>query len=810
MSANLYPGSKSLHLVLDQPYDEIRTTDLRDDLQSVKVWYSKASGFDPTSTDSAVDKGTLYSNNSDLSINITGLDGSTKYYVKYAFISAIDPDTYTVEGPLDATTLDDAIRVSGYLTNSGKGISTNAAGDNADLSLTAGVFKVYDYAKDVTGGVGLPSGTGPVYAVKANSSIGMTVTINATTGAYIATAFTGSDGLAILTATYNNVVIEQELSFYKGYAGQLAPVLQLTSPVADFVYKNENATLSDTPSATITATRKNITGTIVWTTQAFARDGTMLGTGSQQVAYSTGTDSITITNTQFQASFPNTLGYVAITATIGNVFDTYTINRINSGTNQIVAEIINGTAQIPADASGTIDAAHGYIGSGCTIRVLEGNIPLEVDRTSPYDSIATWSIFDITATGITPGTATFPVDSGTGKYLTIVIGDHSAMTADKATIVYTIYYRSTTGQTGSTTVTQTFTKSKQGITGSSAKVVVLTATSQAFVVAKNTGTVSPSNSVLTATTTNMTSPVYAWYLNDTIISGATTNTYTVAPFANGIARYKVTATENGITVYDQLSIYALKEGDDSYQAGLSNENQTVSCLADGTPISGQFPITSQMIVAQGAQFLTSGVTYSKVSETSMTSTISNTGAISVSSISGTFASATYRASITGTTITIDRVLTLNKSLNGAAGTNGTNGTNGTPGTDGLRGAAVLTRSSTTDVSSYKSTGYSVSSSVGYECQQAFNSAYTGALDRTPRAGDRVNLFGTAYSNNYLFNGSTWDYIALVVDGSLVVNGTISTTALAISSSSSPDRIQLSYNKLEVFSGNNRRVVIGYF
>jgi hypothetical protein len=218
-----------------------------------------------------------------------------------------------------------------------------------------------------------------------------------------------------------------------------------------------------------------------------------------------------------------------------------------------------------------------------------------------------------------------------------------------------------------------------------------------------------------------------------------------------------------------------------------------------------------MLVVRGATGLSTGVTYSLVSQTGMTSSINaTTGVISVTAISATFASAIYRASITGTTVTIDRTLTINKSLNGAAGTNGTNGTNGVNGSDGLRGAAILTRSSTTDVSSNKSTGYLVSSSVGYECQQAYNTAYTGALDRIPRAGDRVNLFGSGWSNNYLFNGSTWDYIALFVDGSLVVSGTIGTSALAISSSSSADRIQLSSNKLEVFSGNVRRVVIGYF
>jgi hypothetical protein len=107
MAAKLTSGIKSLNLIIDTPYDSIRTTDIRDDLIGVKVWYSTTSGFTPPA------QGTLAYDGTGLNINISGpvsdasqtLDDNTTYYVKYALISSIDPDTYDLSTELSATTL---------------------------------------------------------------------------------------------------------------------------------------------------------------------------------------------------------------------------------------------------------------------------------------------------------------------------------------------------------------------------------------------------------------------------------------------------------------------------------------------------------------------------------------------------------------------------------------------------------------------------------------------------------------------------------------------------------------------------------
>jgi len=106
MAARLYSGLKSLKLVIDTPYDTIRTSDIRDDLIAVKVWYSTTSGFTPPG------QGTLAFDGTGLNITISGplndssqsLANNTTYYVKYALISSIDPDVYDISSQLTATT----------------------------------------------------------------------------------------------------------------------------------------------------------------------------------------------------------------------------------------------------------------------------------------------------------------------------------------------------------------------------------------------------------------------------------------------------------------------------------------------------------------------------------------------------------------------------------------------------------------------------------------------------------------------------------------------------------------------------------
>lgn len=101
MSASLSPAIRALQLRLSSPIDSI-TGKVRDDLSSVRVWYSKTQNFDIAT------QGTLAFDGLSLSIVIPDLDAEETYYVKYAFISAIDPAVYTIRQELSATVLPDS------------------------------------------------------------------------------------------------------------------------------------------------------------------------------------------------------------------------------------------------------------------------------------------------------------------------------------------------------------------------------------------------------------------------------------------------------------------------------------------------------------------------------------------------------------------------------------------------------------------------------------------------------------------------------------------------------------------------------
>lgn len=681
MAAYLYPGIRSLQLVLDKPYDTIRTTDFRDDLESVKVWYSTTSGFNPNNG-----QGTLVPSGNSLSIVIPELEPNTRYYVKYAFISAIDsneedpagpsgPGSYTVSAELTEIVLDETVSVYGYLTNDPTAVAVESDGSGGDYSLTEGVFKVYNLSTDVTG-------AGPVYGVIPGEVYGGVVPyINQVTGRYYAESMTGETGAVKFFADYDGIRVEKVWNIFQVRAGVDATdaiLLQLSANGNAFVYEDETAATTVAGSITLSAQLQNITGTVTFAAKAFTRAGVELGavTGTQTGA------TYSISSAQFNpVTYNNTVGYVVVTATLGTVSDTFTIYRINNGSEQITVEQSNQTHTIASFADGSVPTAN-YVGSGNIIKVKQGNAYLSIDNTSPYQ-VGTWRISTIFSTGITADTT--PIIGADYQNF----DQHASMTADTAFIDYTITGKTTTGKDFETVVRQSFSKSKAGVAGSNAPVVTLTASNQVFIIPKNGGTATPTTTTLTAQVINIASPVYAWSIDGTVQAGATTSTLTVSSFTSGTKLIKVTVTSGTTSVYDQLSLYAIKEGDDALVGGLENENQTISCDPTGAIIAGQLPVTSKFVVVRGSEVLTSGVVYSKVSgtESGMTSTINaTTGVISITAMSAaTAASTTYRATI-GTT-QINAVLTLNKSRDGAAGASVT-GPTGPTGNAGIASRVI--------------------------------------------------------------------------------------------------------------------------
>lgn len=655
MAAHLYSGVKSLHLVLDTPYDTVRTTDIRDDLISVKVWYSSTTGFDPTNN-----QGTLVYNGSGLAITITGLTPGTRYYVRYAFISAIDPDVYTISSELNQLVYSDSTTISGYLTNDPVPIATAMDGSGGDFTQATGTFKVYNGAEDV-------SGNGPVYAIKANTTTNLTgVNINPTTGVYTCTGLTGNSGNVTFTATFAGTTLEEVWNVYKAQAGQTAPILNLTATANQFIYKDQYSTASVSSSIIVTANLTNLTGTPTFTVVGYTRAGVSLGA----IAFTQSNNIISISPAQFDAKGV-TIGSARITATLGTTSDVISIFRTNDGTEQITVVSSNDAHTIPANNDGTTVNAS-YIGSGTILKVLQGAAYLPVKNTSPFTN-GTWRVLSVNATGITVDTAP-QIGSNYIYYV-----KHSAMTADVATIDYTIRAISSSGVTTDIVTTQSFSKSKQGVAGASARAVTLSATGQSFITAKNSTTISPTTVVFTATQSNFTNPTYTWLVDgiapDISIGTASGNTFVLNSFAAGSTKtVTVTASEDIYSAFDTFTVYSIKEGDDAFITSLSNENQTISCDSTGTVISGQFPFTSKLYAVLGGRILDNTTnpqaTFAKVSYSGGDAgayNIDAAGLVTINSLNTTFAEAVFSATVNG--VTQRKTLSLNKSVDGNPGSN---------------------------------------------------------------------------------------------------------------------------------------------
>ena len=666
MAAHLYPGVKSLQLVLDKPYDTIRTTDIRDDLASVKVWYSLTSGFNPNNGE-----GTLVPSGNSLNVPITELLPGTRYYVKYAFISSIDedeidpagptgPGSFTISPELTAVVYSDTenVTIYGYLTNDPVPVVTATDGTGGDFTQATGVFKVFNLTEDVTG-------AGPVYAIKAGSVDSIVgAAIDAVTGVYSCTELTDDGGNVTFIATYNDVVIEQVWNVYRALAGETAPLIQLSTPNKEFIYKDQFATVSLTPSSTITARLVNLSGTITWTAQAYTREGVSLG----NVAYTQNGNAITITQAQFDA-LGITLGTLKVTATIGSVSDVITLYRINDGTEQITVTLSNEAHVIPAYADGTT-TPNSYVGSGTIIEVKQGITTLPVDNSSPFAN-GSWRVTTITADGIvcdiTPAVGATSIE----------YDRHASMdnAKDVATIDYTITGKTTSGVAFTIVKRQSFAKSKEGVQGATARSVSLTSTGQAFVTAQNTTTVTPDTVTLTATQSNFVSPTYTWLVDGAAptvdIGVATGNTFVLKKFDPlAVKVVKVTVSEGTFSVFDTFSVYSFREGDDAFIVGLKNESQTISCDSAGDVIAGQFPFTTQMYALLGGRALTStttpAATFAKVSYNGgidSTYRISANGIITIDSLDEQFGEAVFSATVNGNTLT--KTLNLNKSFDGS-------------------------------------------------------------------------------------------------------------------------------------------------
>jgi hypothetical protein len=287
--------------------------------------------------------------------------------------------------------------------------------------------------------------------------------------------------------------------------------------------------------------------------------------------------------------------------------------------------------------------------------------------------------------------------------------------------------------------------------------VTLTATAQIFV-HKSGLPVSPATITVTATARNIPSIAYVWSVDGVVVPGETGPTLTVQPFSTTAPAYRAIrcdASGGAVSAFDVITLYALQEGGESYNAGLDPENAFIVTDSTGFVDSGQLPITSRLVMARGAELLASGVTYSLVSSNGLVSPSidANTGQITIPGITLDAAQAVFRATTgPGGSITRDAIFRAYKIRRGADGP-------AVPGPAGARGT----------VKRYLS-GYSAWN----------NAAATASVpDGIPIVGDEVVQYDNIdFAETRVWN-SSWNLPGVVIDGSLLVRKTVTAGAIDV-------------------------------
>lgn len=229
-----------------------------------------------------------------------------------------------------------------------------------------------------------------------------------------------------------------------GTDGASSRAVNLSSTHLAIAY-NTNGAIPSPTSYTVTATPRNTTGTVYY--EFF------LGGASQGV---TTTNALTINAATLYSSMPQIVEVKIREGAAGNPIlatDQITVVGVKAGTDSITVMLTNSAHVCPVE-----DDVIDYTSSGTDILVWEGVTQLTPDTTNPYAN-STFRVIDVTVSNITAGSASVAGNA-------IRYGVASALSANVATITFTVAVKNAAGVEANYTLIQSIAKSVQGATGS--------------------------------------------------------------------------------------------------------------------------------------------------------------------------------------------------------------------------------------------------------------------------------------------------------------------------------------------------------
>ena len=389
----------------------------------------------------------------------------------------------------------------------------------------------------------------------------------------------------------------------------------------------------------------------------------------------------------------------------------------------------------------------------------------------------------------------FKPDAARDTLLAKVITNSS--TAYSFEIVYAI----TAGITGA--------DGADGSVGTDARGVSLTAGDQSIEYNTNGASPDPSSTTITATAVNTSGTVYyEFFKNDSSVQNTTSNTYSYTPqssFANMPDKMEVQIREGSnsstILARDIMTVAGLKAGVDAFTIILSNEAHTLPVTTGGT-ITFDGSGTDIQVFNGTTQLNVGSSGASTFSVSASGSSVGVGGASTVSSSIRRFANATsLSADVGSVTFTITarneanvqktftRIQTLTKSKQGATGSQGAQGNPGADGNDGNDGS---------DGSNAVQPSFFI---IDGTTSAPSNSQFSAVAGRTPITNDVVLMRNGGAVNAFRYGGSSWAAIGDIIDGDLVVAGSINGDRINAAST-----ITVGGNNILLQGGSNRILI----
>ena len=507
-----------------------------------------------------------------------------------------------------------------------------------------------------------------------------------------------------------------------GAAGAAGRTVKLTSTSQAIVYdaaeSNPSPDGSSGQEVTLTATAVNVPdGNTPYFT--FYKDDTQVQPASPTVAAESSTYSYTPPSSY--SDMPDIIEVELRESTASDApilaRDQITIFGLKPGNDGYSVLLGNESHTIPAnaeDSSGESDFESGaFAGSGTTLNVFKGTSQLKHTTTSNAGS--GFYRYAVNATNITADSS----PDTTSSVYEVAFGDASGMsvTSDTASIAFTIYAEEGSADGATITKTQTFSKSKQGQTGSpgasgtNGKTVKLTAGAPQSVEYTAAGSRSGSGTIrLTAqafgTPAAGNSFFYRFTVDGTAGSFSSSTTFVdytpPASFSDMPEIVKVEVGEgtnatnaaSNVVAQDEVTMFGIKpgeNGDDAYSMILTNESHSLPATDATTTTAATYtgsgttirvykgtteleavtttPNASQYTVAAvGTNINPRGSSASSVSPSS----VSANGAVynDHNGMSQSNATITYTVTTGGGGPTLVKVQTLSKSIKGENGQDG--------------------------------------------------------------------------------------------------------------------------------------------